>query len=84
MYWLGIFPTGIWEISCDYYKGRRRQEDPAAEALRQEWQKTVNHMQYWHLLLGDELGYRKSLLMPVELCGLENGSEPTLISWSEG
>lgn len=58
MYWLGIFPTGIWEISCDYYKGRRRQEDPgAAEALRQEWQKTVNRMQYWHLLLGDELGY---------------------------
>ncbi len=58
MYGLGIFPKKIWEVSYDYYKGRRRQGEPqAAEMLRQEWEKAAGRREYWRLLLGDELGY---------------------------
>lgn len=58
IYSLGIFPTGIWEIANDYYKGQRKMGDPrAVEALRQEWGRAVHQKEYWQRLLGDELGY---------------------------
>lgn len=58
IYGLGIFPKRIWEVAHDHYKGsRNRDESEAVEALRQERQRASNQREYWHYLLGDELGY---------------------------
>ena len=61
MYALGTFPSRVWQVCCEYYKGRRNRSEPeAAEMLCREWENQIKRREYWQLLLGDVLGYENS------------------------
>ena len=58
IYGLGIFPEGVWDVAYDYYKGSRKLDElEAMEALSRKWKEIADQQEYWHWLLGDELGY---------------------------